>query len=226
MTNTVAKIRRENKIFEIMIDLDIALKIKKGESEDIASALLANDIFYDAQKGLKASQEDLEKAFQTTDIFQAAEQIIKKGNIELPQEYRDAEQEAKRKQVIEWYVRNAVDSKSGRPFTPDMISSALNQAGVNIDKKPVEQQISTITPEISKIIPLKIETKKLIITIPAIYTGKIYGMLNDYKEKEDWLSNGDLKVTINIPIGLQSDFYDKLNAVTHGAALSEEVKTE
>ena len=34
------------------------------------------------------------------------------------------------------------------------------------------------------------------------------------------------RVTVNVPLGLQSEFYDKLNAITHGAALSEEIKEE
>ena len=200
------------------------MKIKKGEAGDIASALLMNDIFHNSKNGEKAGQEDLKKAFGTTDLNEVAEKIIKKGNIELPQEHRDEEREKKKKQVVDWYVRNAVDAKTGRPFTQETISSAISNAGVNIDKKPVEQQISKISEALSKVIPLKIETKKLIITIPAVYTGKVYGIVNEYKEKEDWLSNGDLKVTVNMPVGLQSEFYDKLNAVTHGAALTEEIK--
>jgi ribosome maturation protein SDO1 len=111
-----------------------------------------------------------------------------------------------------------------RPFTPDQISKAIDQAGVNLSNGNAESLIPTVTAALQKILPLKIETKRLAITIPAIHTGKVYGIVNEYKEKEDWLSNGDLKVTINIPVGLQIEFYDKLNSVTHGAALTEELK--
>ncbi|MBS3081582.1 hypothetical protein J4416_01425 [Candidatus Pacearchaeota archaeon] len=48
-------------------------------------------------------------------------------------------------------------------------------------------------------------------------------MLKDYKESEEWLSNGDLQAIMNIPSGLQIDFYDKLNSVTHGAIVSEDM---
>ena len=90
--------------------------------------------------------------------------------------------------------------------------------------RPVDQQINKIIELLKPILPIKIETKKIKITLPAIYTGKAYGLFNEYKEKEDWLNNGDLQVTINLPVGLQMEFYDKLNAITHGAALSQEVK--
>lgn len=224
MTDTIAKRKIDGKNYEIVVDLDEALKIKKGEGGDIRAALVMNEIFHNSKSGEKASESDMKKAFKTSDVNEVAESIIKKGEIQLPQEHRDEEREKKKKQVIDWYSKNAVDAKTNRPFTPDIISSAIDKSGVNITNKPVEQQISAITEKLSKILPIKVETKKLIITIPAVYTGKVYGIVNEYKEKEDWLSNGDLKVTVNIPIGLQSEFYDKLNAVTHGAAITEEIK--
>lgn len=226
MTDTVAKLRVGSKHFEVVVDMDQALKIRKGESDDVGSTLSMNNIFHNSKTNETAGQSELQEAFGSTDLLEVAERIIKKGELNVTQEHRDSEREQKKKKVVDWFVRNVVDSRSGRPFTPDAISSALDQAGARIDNKPAEQQIKTITEDLKKVIPIKIETKKIIITIPAIYTGKAYGILNEYKEKEDWLGNGDLKAVINIPIGLQMDFYDKLNAITHGAALSEEVKQD
>jgi len=226
MTDTIARIKRGSKHYETMVDLDEALKIKKGESENIVAAWRDTDVYHEVKKGLKVSNEDFTEAFGTIDLNEIVLKIIKKGEIQLTQEHRDEAREVRVKQVVDWFVRNAVDARSGRPFTPDSISRAIEQAGVNIENKAIEPQISRISEALKTVIPLKIETKKLIITIPASYTGKVYGILNEYKEKEDWLSNGDLKATVNIPIGLQLEFYDKLNAITHGAAISEEVKQE
>ena len=50
-------------------------------------------------------------------------------------------------------------------------------------------------------------------------------MINQYKKEEKWLDNGDLEVIVNVPAGLVMDFYDKLNSVTHGSALTEEIKS-
>jgi len=223
-TNTLAKIRVGSKHYEILVDLELALKLRKGEPVNIKNVLLADGVFTNHKTGTKAADADLVAAFGSSDIYAAADRIVKKGDIQLPKDYRDEQVENKKKQVIDWLVRNAVDARSGRPFTPPVISAALDQAGVNITNLPVDQQVSDITESLKTILPIKIETKKLAITIPAIYTGKVYGLLNQYKEKEDWLSDGSLKVTINLPVGLQMDFYDKLNAITHGAALSEELK--
>ena len=35
-----------------------------------------------------------------------------------------------------------------------------------------------------KIIPIKLETKKVKITVPAMHTGKVYGIISQYKENE------------------------------------------
>ena len=77
--------------------------------------------------------------------------------------------------------------------------------------------------KLKEIIPIKIETKRIKVTIPARYTGQVYSVINEYKENEEWLSNGDLQVILNIPSGLIIDFYEKLNSVTHGAAQSQEI---
>ncbi|MFQ5531315.1 MAG: SBDS family ribosome assembly factor, partial [Candidatus Nanoarchaeia archaeon] len=99
-------------------------------------------------------------------------------------------------------------------------------AHINIKNTSIESQITEILESLSKVIPIKIETKKVKITVPAMHTGKVYGIVNQYKESENWLSNGDLEVIVNVPAGAIMDFYDKLNSLTHGSALTEELKVE
>ena len=52
----------------------------------------------------------------------------------------------------------------------------------------------------------------------------MYGLVAQYKEKENWLNDGSLEVIVNVPAGIVIDFYDKLNSITHGSALTEEIK--
>ena len=150
--------------------------------------------------------------------------IIKDGEVQTNQEHRDAEQEKKVKQVVDFLATNAIDPQTKNPHTPERIKSALEQAHINVKNIPIENQIKEIIGAISKVIPIKLETKKVKITIPAIYTGKAYSVITQYKEEENWLDNGDLQVTAEVPSGIIMDFYDKLNSVTHGAALTEEIK--
>lgn len=224
MTNTTARIKCKGKDFEILVDIDSALNLRKGLNVNIQNVLAVNQVFTDHKKGLKAADKDLTECFGTNDVFVIGEKIVKSGEIMLPLEYKRAEREGKAKQVVDFLARNALDPSSGKPHCAERIKSALDQAGINIDNRPVEEQMSKIISELRKILPIKLESKRLKILIPAVHTGKVYGLINQYKESEDWLSNGDLSVIINLPVGMQMDFYDKLNAITHGSSVAEELK--
>jgi len=224
MTQTIARIKKQGKHFEIIVDTDKALKFRKGETSGM-DFLEIDTIFTDSKKGFTASNKDLEEAFGTTSVNLIAEKILKKGEILLTHEHRDEEKEKKIRQVVDILSKMAFDPQTGNPHTPERIKNALEQAKVNIKNTPIDAQIKDIIAEISKIIPIRIETKKVKITIPAQYTGSTYGLIKSYIENENWMNNGDLEVIASIPSGTQiMNFYDKLNSITHGSAITEEIK--
>lgn len=223
MTQTTARIKQAGKHFEIIVDLEKALKFKRGQSSAL-DFLEADSIFADSKRGLHAPEKDIKEAFGTSDINAVASKIVKSGEILLTQEHRDEEREKKIKQVVDFLSRNAIDPKTGHPHTPERIKNALEQAQVNIKNIPVENQIKDIIEQISKTLPIKMEEKRFEITIPSIYTGQAYGVISPYKENETWLNNGDLRVSVHVPSGLAFQFFDKLNSITHGSAVTEELK--
>jgi len=222
MAQTTARIKKGGKNFEILVDLDEALKFKKSGG-DINQAVLTEAVFHNLKSGEHASSGDLKKLFGTDVFEEVAEKIIKNGEVVLPSDYLKKGQEDKYKQVVDFLSKNAA-SPQGTPYTPDRIMRALEEAHVNVKNRPIDSQMSEIIEQLSKVLPIKIEMKKIKVTIPAQHTGKAYGIINEYKESEDWLENGDLEAVLNLPAGLIMDFYDKLNNVTHGSALSEEIK--
>lgn len=222
MATVEARIKVKGKQFEISVDLDEALKVKAGKG-NVSAALNMPAIYTDVKKGNAASKDELNAFFDTDNVLVIAEMIMKKGEIQKNQEFRDAEREKKIKQVIDLILRNAVD-QHGRPYTEERIRKAIGEVHFNFDNRPAEQQMPELITKLATVIPIKVETKKIKLTIPARYSAQVYGMLKDYKESEEWLGNGDLQVVMNIPSGLQIDFYDKLNSVTHGAVVSEEIK--
>lgn len=224
MTDTTAKLNVGKSHFETMVDLDAAIKMRKGQKIDISEVIRDTTIWSDLKKGMRAGKNEIENAFGTTDFNLIVERIVKKGEIEVTQEFRDEAVEQKRKQIIDFFVKNAVDARTNRPFTAEMIESSLKQAKVKIDKQAIEKQIPLLSGALSTIIPLKIQTKKIKIIIPAVHTGRAYGIVQEYKESENWLGNGDLEVILNIPVGIQTEFYDKLNNVTHGSSITQEIK--
>jgi ribosome maturation protein SDO1 len=224
MSQVIARIRVGSKHFEILVEAEEALKFKKTGEGDVSSFMDADVIFTDSKKGLKAGNADLEEAFKTSDVNEVAKQIIMRGEIQIPQDVREAQRGEKFKQIVDFLVKNSVNAQTGNPFTPERIERALDEIGANIQNKPIEGQIKEIVSKLGKVIPIKIETKRLKITIPAQYTGQAYSVINAYKESEEWKNSGDLEAIVVVPSGLQMEFYDKLNAATHGSAVSEEIK--
>lgn len=222
MPNVEARMRVKGKEFAISVDLDEALKVRVGTG-NVAAALNSPAIYTDLKKGLAASKAELDYAFDTSDANLIAETIMKKGEIQKNQEFRDAEREKRVKQVVDLILRNAVD-QHGRPYTEERIRKAIGEVHFNFDHRPADQQMPELLTKLATIIPIRVETKRVKLTIPARFSGTVYGMLKDYKESEEWKGNGDLEVVMNIPSGMQVDFYDKLNSVTHGAVMSEELK--
>ncbi len=224
MTQTTARITRNGKHYEIIVNMENALKFRKGANVTANEFLEIDKVFNNAKSGMVASHNEVENAFGTSDIYQVAAEIVKKGEVLTTQDYRDEEREKRVKQVVDFLAKNSMDPQTGRPHTPERIKNALEQAHVNIKNMPVESQIKDIVEQLAKIMPIKISTKKVKIVIPAVHTGKAYGLMSEYKEEENWLGNGDLEVIVVVPAGSIIDFYDKLNSMTHGSALTEEIK--
>jgi len=220
--NTIARISKGKAHFEIIVNMEDALAVKDGKSDFLM--VEGDTIFTNVKKGDRASTAELETAFGTTDVAEIGKIICKTGEVQIDSAHRSAEQEQKIKQVVDFLATNAIDPQSGRPISPERIRSALDEAHVQIKNMPVENQIQDILASLSKIMPIKVETRKVKVTIPAIQTGKAYGVITQYKERENWLADGSLEAVLNIPAGILIDFYEKLNSATHGSALTEEIR--
>ncbi len=223
MPNVEARIKIKGKHYEILVDLDEALKVKSGKG-DIKLALQSphSNVYHDLKKGTTAAKTDLIEAFGNLEVYEIAKKIILSGEVQKTQEFRNAEKEQKIKQLINLIIKNAVD-QHGRPYTEERIKRALEEVHYHLDSRSAEQQVSIAVDALKKIIPIKLETKRIKLIIPARVIGQVYGLLKEYKESEEWLANGSLWVILNIPAGMQIDFYDKLNSITHGAVQSEDM---
>ncbi|MFH1828744.1 MAG: ribosome assembly factor SBDS [Nanoarchaeota archaeon] len=220
----VARVKKFGHTFEISIDPDAALRYKKGEITDLNEVLFANNIFTDAKKGLIAPSDKLQEAFKTTDTNKIAKIILKHGEIQATSEHRTQEREQLRRKLIEMIHRHATNPQTGLPHPPNRIEAALEQGKISIDyNKKIEEQFEDIISKLRPIIPIKIEQKQLILSIPAQYTGKTYQFVKSSARilSEEWTNNGNWKAKIEIPAGFQEEFIDKLNSMTHGDVFVE-----
>src|SRR3989344_2932448 len=217
--NDVAKLRREGKNFEILIDAEKANQFRLGKSVNIEEVVATEEVFSDAKKGTRASEHELKKLFGTDDKFEICKIIIKEGNVPVTANMLRKEVEQKRKQIINLIHRNSVDPGTSKPHPITRIDNAMNEARVRIDEnKSAEQQIKDVIEKIRLILPIKYETRELMIRVPSQFAAKSFGTLKQFGKLlgEDWGNDGSLNATLEIPAGMQEELELALNNMTKG----------
>jgi ribosome maturation protein SDO1 len=213
----IARLRKGDKVFEIFVDCEKALELRKGKSVSIRDILAIDEIFKDAKKGERAA--GVKEAFGTDDIFLVAEKIIKEGEIQLTTEYRRKLTEEKKRQVIDSIVKRAIDPRTNLPIPPTRLELAMEQSKVHIDPfKSTEEQVKEVIDKIKFILPIKIERKKLQIISPIQSSGRVLGIAPKYGEvkKEEWLNDGSLLMIVEIPAGMMGEFLAEMNRISGG----------
>ena len=225
--STVVRLAVEGEKFELLVKPDPALEYKLGKRKDISTVLISDEIYSDSNKGTRASTEKLMKAFKTTDQTAIATIILQKGDLNLTTDQRRKMILEKRKQIVEFISKTFVDPRSHLPHPPIRIEQAMNDAKVAIDPfKNTEDQIKDIVEQLRTIIPLKSENMLLEILVPAQYAAQSYSVLKSTGtlKKEEWQSNGSLKVILDIPAAARANVIDRLGSVTKGSASIEVAK--
>ncbi|MCK5022739.1 MAG: ribosome assembly factor SBDS [Candidatus Aenigmarchaeota archaeon] len=214
----IARITRGEEHFEIMVDPNKALDFKRGKDDNIENVLAVNEVFKDSKKGERHATEDLQKAFGTTDVFEIAKKIILNGEIQLTTEQRNKFMEDKKKEIASIIARQGIDPKTKLPHPETRITNAMNEARVHVDPfKPAKEQIKIVLEKIQEILPISLERIEIAIRVPIEYAGKANSIVREITnvKKEEWTSDSWVAV-VEIPAGMQSDIYDKLNKLTAG----------
>jgi ribosome maturation protein SDO1 len=222
-----ARLKTHGTTFEVLVDPDGALALRRGDSVNVEDILAVEDVFENASRGDRSAEEDLIKAFETTDVATIAEKIIKKGEISLTAEQRKQIIENKRRQVIEIIARNAINPQTKTPHPPARIEQAMKEAKVNIDpSKSADELVNMAMKAIRPLIPIRFEEVEVAVKIPADYAPKAYGEIAAFGKviREAWQNNGSWIGVVKIPAGMQTDFYSLVNHLTKGEAETKLLK--
>ncbi len=216
----IARLEKMGENFEIFVDPDLAQKYREGEKEiELGSILAVEMVFKDAHKGERMPSETLHKVLGTLDQTEAAKIVLEKGDIQLTTEQRKRMQEEKRKQVIALIVRNCINPVTKTPHPPVRIEMAIEEARVNIDPfKSAESQVQDIIKELRPLIPIRMEMTQIAIKVNGTHYGKLIGECRSFGKvlRDEWTKGGEWICLVEIPAGLQIEFYDMLNRRTHG----------
>ena len=224
---SLGRLRKGGENFEVVIDPDAAIAFKNKKEADIKDVIKSEHIFSDAKKGLLASEAHMKSIFGSTAPEEVARIILEEGEIQLSQEYRNRLYEDKKKKIVDIIHKNGIDPSSGLPHPKMRIENALTEAKIKIDYyKSAEDQVQDILNRIRAVLPIRFEKKEVEVSIPAQYATKLYGLVCSYGKilRDSWISDGSWVVSVEIPAGMQNEFYDKLNSATHGEVSTKVIK--
>ncbi len=217
----VARMESHGESFEILIDPDVVQKMKDGKEVDLLDNMAIDTIFKNAKKGTRASEDKIKEIFGTTDPMEVAKTIILKGEVQLTTEQRKVMQENKRKRIVEYIARNAMNPQTGGPHPPTRIETAMEEARVHIDPfKSVEAQVPAIMDALRPLIPIKFDKVRIAVKVSGEDYGRCYEEFRHFGKivKEEWQTDGSWIGVVEMPAGLQTEFFEKINNRTHGEA--------
>ncbi len=223
----LARLKKGGEVFEVIINPDKVIEYKKNTTMDVREIILYEKIFSDAKKGLEASHEHMNSFFNTVDPLIVAKIILGEGEIQFTQDYRDQKRKEKKNRILDIIIRNAIDPRTGLPHPRMRIENAFEEAKIKIDDfKDPEDQVNLIVSALKPILPIKLAIKELRVKIPNPYGAKAYSIVERFGKIliDNWQSDGSWVCTVEIPAGLQNDFFDALNKLTHGSIESEVIR--
>ncbi len=226
-----ARLESHGARFEVLVDPDAALAIKREEFDgDLEEVIAAEEVFENASRGDRPAESDLEDVFGTTDPMAIIPEVIRRGEIQITAEQRREMQEQKRKQLINRIARNAVNPQmDNAPHPPERIENALEEAGFRVDPmEPVEPQVDEALDALRPVIPIRFDEVVVAVELPAEHAGSAQAQIRQFGDlkREEWQNNGSWVGVLEFPAGMQNDFYDLVNEHTSGTGQTRIIKDE
>ena len=189
MSMNIARLKKGQENFEVVVNPDLAMQFKKNQSIAISEVLSYPKIFSDAKKGMQASEQRLKALFGTSDAEEVAKLIIIQGTVQLTAEYRSNMLEEKRKRIVHVISLNAIDPRTNAPHPVSRIENAMQEAKCRIDEfKQADEQVNDVIKAMRTILPIKLVIKEIEIVLPAQSAGKAYSVIKRFAtiKNEEW----------------------------------------
>ncbi|WP_128475984.1 ribosome assembly factor SBDS [Halorussus pelagicus] len=226
-----ARLESHGERFEVLVDPDAALEIKRGDFDgELTDVIAAEDVFENASRGDRPAESALEEVFGTTDPLEIIPEVITDGEIQITAEQRREMQEQKHKNLVNRITRNAVNPQmDNAPHPPERIESALEETDFRVDPmEPVETQVDDALDALRPVIPIRFDEVTVAVQVPADYAGSAQAKIRQFGEleREEWQNDGGWVGVLTFPAGMQNDFYDLVNEHTSGEAETQIIKDE
>jgi ribosome maturation protein SDO1 len=224
-----ARLETHGERFEVLVDPDAALEMKRGEFEgDLEDVIAARDVFENASRGDRPAEEALEEVFDTTEPMDIIPEVIERGEIQITAEQREEMQERKKRKLITTISRNAINPQmDDAPHPPERIENALEEAGFTVDPmEPAEAQVDEALEALRPVIPIRFEEVTVAVQLPADYAGSGQAKIREFGDldREEWQADGSWVGVLTFPAGMQNDFFDLVNEVSEGEGETQIIK--
>lgn len=226
-----ARLESHGERFEVLVDPDAALAIKRDEFEgDLEDVIAAEDVFEDASRGDRPPEQALEDVFGTTDPLEIIPEVITRGEIQITADQRREMQDQKHRKLVNTIARNAVNPQmDDAPHPPERIERALEEAGFQVDPlDPVENQVDEALDALRPVIPIRFDEIVMAVQFPADYAGSAQAQVREFGDlqEEEWQTDGSWVGVLKFPAGLQNEFYELVNELSSGEAETRIIKDE
>lgn len=194
-------------------------QVLKNENINLTEIFPTFDLFTNVKKAEAPTEEQLMEAFQTTDKPLIAAIFLLEAEFAWTKTQRDKWVEIKKKQIITILSRNSINPQTKKPHPPQRLEKALEEAHVNIDiNRTAEEQVEEIIKKIAVVLPIRMESVKMAVKVPAVYAPKAYNIVEKFAQiiQSEWQNDGSWIGMVSMPAGLQTEFLEKLNNLTHG----------
>jgi ribosome maturation protein SDO1 len=105
----------------------------------------------------------------------------------------------------------------------------MEEAKVHIDPfKSIEEQVKDVMDALRPLIPIRFEKVRIAVRLTAEDSAKCYGDLKSFGSilKEEWSPAGAWIGVVEMPAGMQTEFFDRINAKTKGNAETKILKAD
>ncbi|MCS7117165.1 MAG: ribosome assembly factor SBDS [Thaumarchaeota archaeon] len=216
---TIARVTKRGETYEVLVDPDLALKIRLGQAQPSQKVLVYPEVYRDAKKGIRAKEEELKKAFGTTDPYQIAITIVREGEVQLTAEQRRALIEEKRKKVVDLIARNAIDPRTNAPIPPQRVELAMKEVGVQIEPfVDASEQVAKVIERLRTVLPIKMALITIEVRVPGEFQPRVGGYLRGVGRilKEEWKGDGSWVCQVEAPGGMLGEVTDRVMRMTSG----------
>ena len=131
--------------------------------------------------------------------------------------------EEKRRRVIAFIARNAVNPQTGLPHPVTRIELALEEVRINFDPfKSVDDLVKETVKALRPILPIRFEERRIAVRFPMDFASRGYAAVAGAPyvtlEKNEWQNDGSWICVVKIPAGMQEEFFNLTNHAAKGDA--------